>query len=251
MRVIAGEKGGRRLLAPSGRSTRPTSDRVREAMFSMLEIRLGTRLGDQVQSAEQSPTAPTRQHASALEEACVWDLFAGSGALGIEALSRGAAHATFVDQAPAACSIIRSNLAKLGYGPDRASVVRAEALVWAQGLAVADGGRPPPGAEDGREPLGVCRHPDLVMADPPYVWSSWPALLRALALHDPLVLMETGSPLELPEGWEAIRVKRYGSTLVTLTRPTTQPAVPPGTEGRDQGHHEGPEGAGEPGAQSA
>ena len=76
MRVIAGEKGGRRLLAPPGRATRPTSDRVREAAFSILESQ------------------------GVLRGARVWDLFAGSGALGIEALSRGAAHATFVDQAP-------------------------------------------------------------------------------------------------------------------------------------------------------
>ena len=75
MRVIAGEKGGRRLLAPPGHGTRPTSDRVREAAFSMLDS-LGV-----------------------LDGARVWDLFAGSGAMGIEALSRGAAHATFVEQA--------------------------------------------------------------------------------------------------------------------------------------------------------
>ena len=106
MRVIAGEKGGRRLVAPPGRATRPTSDRVREAAFSMLSSLGG------------------------VEEALVWDLFAGSGAMGIEALSRGAAHATFVEQAQSACSATRANLAALGYGPGRATVICADVLAW-------------------------------------------------------------------------------------------------------------------------
>jgi 16S rRNA (guanine966-N2)-methyltransferase len=86
VRVIAGRFGGRRLSAPRGARTRPTADRVREALFSVL--------GD-------------------LEGARVLDLFAGSGALGIEALSRGAAEATFVDTAPAALRMLRDNLAAL------------------------------------------------------------------------------------------------------------------------------------------
>ena len=117
MRVIAGEKGGRRLLAPPGHGTRPTSDRVREAAFSMLES-LGV-----------------------LDGARVWDLFAGSGAMGIEALSRGAAQATFVDQAYGAVSAIRANLAALGYGRSRATVVCADVLSWVAQTAdrVVDG----------------------------------------------------------------------------------------------------------------
>src|SRR3712207_4689268 len=88
MRVIAGRWGGRRLQAPPGDATRPTSDRVREALFSVL----GTRV----------------------DGAHVLDLFAGSGALGIEALSRGAAAATFVDSAPAAIRALKANLDALG-----------------------------------------------------------------------------------------------------------------------------------------
>src|SRR5665213_1716396 len=87
MRVIAGRYGGRGLVAPRGSATRPTSDRVREAIFSILGDITGAR---------------------------VLDLFAGSGALAIEALSRGAAHATLVDTSPAALTAIRRNLEALG-----------------------------------------------------------------------------------------------------------------------------------------
>src|ERR687889_1762341 len=92
MRVIAGTYGGRRLQAPPGTDTRPTSDRVREALFSIL--------GERVEGAR------------------VLDLFAGSGALGIEALSRGAAEATFVDKAPAAIRAVRANLEAVGADAD-------------------------------------------------------------------------------------------------------------------------------------
>jgi 16S rRNA (guanine966-N2)-methyltransferase len=85
MRVIAGRYGGRALFAPPGRTTRPTSDRVREALFSLLEAR------------------------GVLEDAVVLDLYAGSGALGLEALSRGALTATLVDRDPRACAVIRTN----------------------------------------------------------------------------------------------------------------------------------------------
>lgn len=87
MRIVAGQWGGRRLVAPAGAATRPTSDRVREALFAIL---------------------------GRLDGARVLDLFAGSGALGLEALSRGAASATFVDSAPAAARAIRVNVQALG-----------------------------------------------------------------------------------------------------------------------------------------
>src|ERR671934_2307496 len=102
MRVVAGRFGGRRLRAPRGRDTRPTSDRVREALFSIL---------------------------GPMEDARVLDLFAGSGALGIEALSRGAAHATFVERDRAAADVIRRNLATVG-AEARATVVAREAVAW-------------------------------------------------------------------------------------------------------------------------
>ncbi len=121
MRVIAGRHGGRRLQAPAGEATRPTSDRVREALFSILGARV--------------------------EGAHVLDLFAGSGALGIEALSRGAAAATFVDAAPDAVRVLRGNLAALG---EEAEVVHGDALRWL------------------RAAPRRARQYDLVFLDPPY-----------------------------------------------------------------------------------
>ena len=121
MRVIAGELGGRTIRSPKGSTIRPTSDRVREAIFNTLFSL------DAVDGAE------------------VTDLFAGTGALGIEALSRGAAHCTFVDRDADAVALIESNLASLDLA-DRARVVRADALVHARRTGPVD----------------------LVLADPPY-----------------------------------------------------------------------------------
>src|SRR5262245_37711296 len=101
MRVIAGELGGRRLQAPRGRTTRPTSDRVREALFAMLGELRGAR---------------------------VLDLFAGSGALGIEALSRGAERTVFVERDAAALGALSANLDSLGLGDRCVEVRRADAL---------------------------------------------------------------------------------------------------------------------------
>jgi 16S rRNA (guanine966-N2)-methyltransferase len=200
LRVIAGEKGGRRIVAPEGWRTRPTSERVREAAFSMLESALGERRGG-------------------LSGAVVWDLFAGSGALGIEALSRGAGEATFVDQSRSAVSAVQENLAKLGYPPERGHVYCAEVLRWVHGLDDEPGG-------EGRSRRGpeARTPPDLVLADPPYSWHSWPVLLRALSALGPLVLMETSDEPTLPEGWRVQRARRYGGTLVTLTVPGASPA---------------------------
>jgi 16S rRNA (guanine966-N2)-methyltransferase len=117
--------------------------------------------------------------------------------MGIEALSRGAAHATFVDQARAAVSAVRANLATLGYGPGRAAVVCADVLNWSD-----------------QEQAQV----DVVMADPPYSWQGWGVLLASLAHLRPLVLAETGAELVLPSGWQSLRAKRYGGTVVTLAR---------------------------------
>src|SRR6185295_14611285 len=103
MRIVGGSLGGRVLRAPAGRATRPTSEKVREAVFNIL--------GD-------------------VEGASVLDLFAGSGALGIEALSRGAAHATFVDAGRPALATIRANLDELGLAP-RATVLAGDAAALA------------------------------------------------------------------------------------------------------------------------
>lgn len=202
------------MLAPPGRGTRPTSDRVREAAFSMLDS-LGV-----VEGAE------------------VWDLFAGSGAMGIEALSRGASRVIFVEQARGALSATRANLARLGYGPGRATVVEVDVLAWVSSQAGAlHSGRREAGTPEERsagEALGAVRQGegkvDLVMADPPYAWQGWAALLAGLAPFEPLVLAETGEELVLPEGWWALRSKRYGGTVVTLASSHEADGAPGGSK---------------------
>ncbi|MGH9064864.1 MAG: RsmD family RNA methyltransferase, partial [Acidimicrobiales bacterium] len=116
MRVVGGEARGRRLVAPPGAGTRPTADRVREAMFDMVESLGG------------------------VEGAAVADLFAGSGALGVEAISRGAERATFVETDRGALAALRANLAVLGARAQRAQVVRADVLAWLGGGATAAAG---------------------------------------------------------------------------------------------------------------
>jgi len=177
VRVIAGSLGGRRLKAPRGRATRPTSDRVREALFAML---------------------------GELDGANVLDLFAGSGALGIEALSRGAGHVVFVERDPVALGVMRENLAALGIGA-AASVRRADALAALQS------------ARERQEKY------DLVFIDPPYkqahaLTPELSAALPPLLEHAARVVVESDrrSPLELP--FELQRSRTYGDTLITIHR---------------------------------
>lgn len=170
MRVISGTARGRRLVAPEGSSIRPTPERVREATFNALGS-----LG-------------------AVTDANVLDLFAGSGALGVEALSRGAAHVTFVDRDRAAISAVQANLAACGLG-DRARVVTSPADRF---LAAAT------------------ERWDLALLDPPYEMGrdDWLDLLDALPAE--LAVLESARPVEPPFGWEVLRAKRYGSTHVVI-----------------------------------
>lgn len=131
MRIIAGEWRGRRLVAPDGIATRPTGDRVRETLFSMLTSRLGS-----------------------FEELRVADLYAGSGALGLEALSRGAAFACFVEQDPRAIAAIRANVEAMGAAERSRVLARSSENLPAE------------------QPF------DLVFADPPYAPGSGSAALR-------------------------------------------------------------------------
>lgn len=192
MRVVAGTARGRKLSAPPGSATRPTSDRVREATMAMLVSM------------------------DAIDGATVADLFAGSGALGIECLSRGAESAVFVDHAGPAVATIRSNLEVLGPDRARATVVRADALGWA---ATMD------------------RH-DLVFADPPYGWGRWADLLDRLAPRTGLLVAETawsgeGDPWTPGPGWETVKARRYGGTVVVIA----QPLPVPSTQGpAEEGH---------------
>ena len=111
MRVVAGRARGRRLVSPKGSDTRPTSDRAREAIFNAL------------------------RSVDAIDGARVADLFAGSGALGIEALSRGAASCVFVEREPAAVAVINENLERTGVAG--ATVVRADVMRWLAGRGCA------------------------------------------------------------------------------------------------------------------
>lgn len=186
LRVVAGSARGRRLVAPPGTGTRPTTDRVREAIMNALTSR------------------------GALDGARVLDLFAGSGALGVEALSRGAAHAVFVDDDPRARRVIARNLEACGFA-DRAEVVaqRAERYLAGGTSSAGDGGE-----RGGPDRPGF----DLAFCDPPYAFDRWGELLRSLPAD--LVVMESDRPVELPGGWVLVREARYGSTWVGFAERT-------------------------------
>jgi 16S rRNA (guanine966-N2)-methyltransferase len=177
MRIIAGDWRGRPIEAPVGRATRPTADRVRETLFSMLASRLGS-----------------------FEDLRVADLFAGSGALGFEALSRGAASATFVESDPAAQATIRRNAEALG-AANRIQILGGSALV-----------------------LVRCDPFDLVFADPPYGPTAGSAIVHAVLHSDWLAAggwmsVETGGddPLD-PFGLEVDAVRDVGRARLTLLR---------------------------------
>ena len=174
MRVVAGTAGGRRLKAPRGDAVRPTSDMVRQAIFNSLGS------------------------FDALDGAVVLDLFAGTGALGIEALSRGASRATFVEQDPVAVRVIHENVAATGV--EGATVVREDALRY---LA--------------RLPAGETV--DVAFADPPYSFDQWASVLDALARLGCLAVLESDRPIDPGDGWEVLKAKRYGGTVVTLIAP--------------------------------
>ena len=170
MRVIGGTAKGRQLRAPDLDGLRPTSDRVREAIFDIVSSR------------------------AVLEGATVLDAFAGSGALGIEALSRGADSACFVEKDRRAVAAIRKNLDSTGLGESVARVVRSDVL---QFLAANTGTRY-----------------DLALVDPPYGFDEWPLLLGLLRAD--VAILETSRPVAAAGGFEVSREYRYGGTLVTL-----------------------------------
>lgn len=173
MRVVAGTLRGRVLRAPKGAGTRPTSDRVREALFSIL---------------------------ASVEGAHVLDLFAGSGALGIEALSRGAESVTFVDSSSAAVAAVRENLEHLG---QRAEVLRMHALRALACTPVAQ------------------RQYDLVFLDPPYRLASSLGSDLSRALPPVLapgarVVAESDRRSPLALDLPLLRERQYGDTLIRI-----------------------------------
>ena len=176
MRIVAGRFGGRRIATPSGQQTRPTSDRVREALFSML---------------------------GPLDGARVLDAFAGSGALGLEALSRGASSATFVEQDAWAAAVIKRNIAELGLSEAEARVAQAPLATALQAArARADAY-------------------DLVFLDPPYrqapaFGGELAQMLAPLLAGEARVVTESDrrAPLDLPI--PITHDRRYGDTLIRI-----------------------------------
>jgi 16S rRNA (guanine966-N2)-methyltransferase len=175
MRIIAGKWRGRQIEAPAGRSTRPTADRVRETLFSMLASRLGS-----------------------FEDLRVADLFAGSGALGLEALSRGAASVTFVESDPCAAAVIRRNAEKLGAS---VQILSGSALALPRS-----------------EPF------DLIFADPPYAKDSGSAVVQSviecawLAPGGWLSVETSRNDIVDAHGLEIEAVRDIGRARLTLLR---------------------------------
>ena len=173
MRVISGTHGGRRFETTAGRDVRPTSDRVRESMFNTL-FSMGV-----------------------LDGTIVADAFAGSGALGIEALSRGAEHVIFIEQEPRAVATVTANLEALDL-MDRATIIRGDAL----------------------EVLPRLTDVEVALCDPPYSFDEWASLARTCPAA--VLVAETGSALtgveSWEDSWEIHRSRRYGRTHVTVLR---------------------------------
>ena len=180
VRVVAGSARGRRLIVPGGAGVRPTMDRIREALFSIL--------------------------GEALPGRTVMDLFSGSGALGIEALSRGAAHAVFVDSNPLCIGCIRRNLARCGFS----SVHPVLRCRLPEGLTTMS--------------RSVGRKSDIVFMDPPYGWDGLAVLLGGL--HRCSLLAERATIVlehfhkdvfaNLPAAFAVSEQRRYGDTVLTF-----------------------------------
>lgn len=174
MRIIAGERRGARIAAPKGDATRPTGDRVREAAYNLV---------------------------GPVEDAAVLDLFAGSGAMGLEALSRGARRCVFVESDHAACAVIHANLEKLRL---TGAVVACKDVFQAL-----------------RQERGAQRAYDLILVDPPY--GAWPDLEERLAgalpevlAPDGLIVVETSARVEPELPLSLVTSRRYGSARISL-----------------------------------
>lgn len=167
------------MAAPVPEAVRPTSDRVRESIFDILASMID------------------------LHDMKVVDLFAGTGALGIEALSRGAGSVTFVERDPDAAKSIKANLTSSGLDVPGAVVVRRDVLDFLQALP--------------RDDVAF----DLALCDPPYSFGQWEELIELLPAN--LCVLESGSDLSVPDHWLVLRSRRYGSTLVTVVRAADDP----------------------------
>lgn len=167
MRVVAGRVGGRKLRGPSTETVRPTTDKVRGAIFNALASMVD------------------------VEDMAVLDLFAGTGACGIEALSRGAKSATFVDRDRRSLAVVVANLESLGLDGE---VVCSDALAF----------------------LDRHRGFDMIIADPPYELDVWGPIQRKV--QSDLLVCESAEPIVVEPGWRSARERRYGDTMVTILR---------------------------------
>ena len=183
MRVVAGRLKGRSLGASDGRDIRPTSDRARQAIFNIIEH--------------------SDLMARPLEGARVLDAFAGTGAMGIEALSRGAAHATFIERESRALATLAANLKACGLGPALAEILRADALSPPRARAAVD----------------------LAFLDPPYGENLAAPALAALQVHgwfsaETLIVIELGArdAFDPPPGFDGLDERSYGAARVMFLR---------------------------------
>ena len=168
LRIIAGEARGRRLSTPEGTDVRPTTSRVREAVFNSLHSQ------------------------GCLEGSDVLDLFAGSGALGLEAVSRGAASATFVESVPPALAALKANIDSTGFN-GRCRVVPGDVM---------------------DELLRLDREFDIALCDPPYGFGAWPELLSRVPAR--IVVAESDHAVDPGHGWDVIKQRRYAGTVVVI-----------------------------------
>lgn len=182
MRIISGDWRSRNLKAPKGDTTRPTADRTREALFSMLISRIGS-----------------------FEDLRILDLFAGSGALGLEALSRGAAHCTFVEQDPSALKALESNIETLNT-KDKAHIKQSSALTLGKSSQLFD----------------------IIFLDPPYQTGAATIALEKLKRFDWIspsawISAETERNENVsPKGYSVEHERNIGKAKITLLRPITE-----------------------------
>jgi 16S rRNA (guanine966-N2)-methyltransferase len=217
VRVVGGAWRGRPLNAPAGRGTRPTSDKVREAVFAVLGALPEARAAVAAAAAGAPSPEPAGEGAGQLAGHAVLDVFAGSGGLGIEALSRGADSCTFVESAPPAVRALRANLERLGVPVARQSAPAALPPGSAPRAVVL--------ASDVRRALAAdarrgARY-TLVFADPPYATYEQvrPALVRLLGrviVPGAVLVVESAAGTVAGLPWTVVREKRYGDTRVTF-----------------------------------
>lgn len=176
MRIISGRFRGRQIQCPPGDHVRPTSDRVKENLFNLLQNHLS------------------------FQNAVIADLFCGSGALGIECLSRGASFIHFVDTQPASLKTISENLNRFSVAHESYRAIKADAVNWAESYRG--------------------EKVDLILADPPYQWTGFSSLFNTLSQNplfsEAIFAFETSSEFKLPVDFPCIDDRKYGKTRICL-----------------------------------